>query len=163
VQLPDHGFALFAKRGDQQRRGQQDRHRQRDGDKDDRCFHHGSIAMLITAKIANGLKSVSGYAGIGIAIETLIESNVRVTIRHSDSEPIASVAATASASRDEATGAEGLSKPAGPGDRIMAEILTSRANHPQHPEFCRNRRQYCGGARLENGKMAAGSTVMPAV
>jgi hypothetical protein len=53
-------------------------------------------------------------------METLIESTVRVTIRHSDIEPIASVAATASASRDEATGTDGLSKPAGPGDRIMA-------------------------------------------
>jgi hypothetical protein len=79
--------------------------------------------MLITAKIANDLEIGSGYAGIGIAMQTLIESTVILTIRHSDSEPIASVAATASASRDEATGAEGLSKPAGPDDRIMAEIL----------------------------------------
>jgi hypothetical protein len=131
VQLPDHGFALFATRGDQQRRGQQDRHRQRDGNKDDRCFHHGSIAMLITAKLRRAWKSVSSYAGIGIAMETLIESTVRVTIRHSDNEPIASVAATASASRDEATGADGLSKPAGPGDRIMAEILQGAGESPE--------------------------------
>jgi hypothetical protein len=47
-----------------------------------------------------------GYAGSGIAMETLIDSTVRVTIRHSDSDPIASEAATASVSRDEATGAE---------------------------------------------------------
>jgi hypothetical protein len=90
--------------------------------------------MLITAKIANGLKkSVLGYAGIGIAMETLIESTVRVTIRHSDSEPIASVAATASASRDEATGADGLSKPAGPGDRVMAGILQCPGESPEAP------------------------------
>jgi hypothetical protein len=109
-------------------------------------------------------KSASGYAGIGIAMETLIESTVRVTIRHSDSDPIASVAATASVSRDEATGADGLSKPAGPGDRIMAEILQCAGESPAaRSRFCRNRRQYCGSARLENGKMAAGSAVMPVV
>jgi hypothetical protein len=55
----------------------------------------------------------------GIATETWIESTVSVTIRHSDSEPIASDAATASISRDEATGAERPLKPAAPGDRIM--------------------------------------------
>ena len=54
---------------------------------------------------------------------TLIESTARVTIRHSDSEPIASAAATASVNRDEATGAAGLSKPAAPDDRVMAGIL----------------------------------------
>ena len=59
----------------------------------------------------NGLENVSGkmtfaYAGSGIAMETLIDSTVRVTIRHSDNDPIASEAATASVSRDEATGAE---------------------------------------------------------
>ena len=37
---------------------------------------------------------------------TLIDNTVRVTIRHSDNAPIASEAATASVSRDEATGAE---------------------------------------------------------
>jgi hypothetical protein len=68
----------------------------------------------------NGRKNSSGYAGIGIAMATLIESTVRVTIRHSDSEPIASEAATASVSRDEATGADGRTKPAARGDRIMA-------------------------------------------
>jgi hypothetical protein len=61
-------------------------------------------------------------AGIGIAMVTLIESAVRVTIKHSDSAPIASEAATVSVSRDEAAGAERPSNPA-PGDPIMAEIL----------------------------------------
>ena len=51
-------------------------------------------------------KMVFDYARNGIAMETLIDSIVRVTIRHSDSDPIASEAATASVSRDEATGAE---------------------------------------------------------
>jgi hypothetical protein len=60
---------------------------------------------------------------------TLIESAVRVTIRHSDSEPIASEAATASVSRDEATGADVVSKPA-PDDRIMAEILQCAGESP---------------------------------
>jgi hypothetical protein len=73
---------------------------------------------------------VFGYAGIGIAMLTLIESTVRVTIRHSDSEPIASEAATASASRDEATSADGLSKPVAPDDRIMAEILQCAGESP---------------------------------
>ena len=50
---------------------------------------------------------------------TLIESTVRETIRHSDNAPIASEAATAPVSRDEATGAERPLKPAAPGDRIM--------------------------------------------
>ncbi|MDB5635782.1 MAG: hypothetical protein JWP51_690 [Bradyrhizobium sp.] len=50
---------------------------------------------------------------------TLIESTVRVTIRHSDSEPIASEAATASVSREEATSAERMLKPDAPDDRIM--------------------------------------------
>jgi len=64
-------------------------------------------------------------------METLIESMVRVTIRHSDSEPIASEAATVRVSRDEATGPGRVLKPAGPDDRIMAGILQWRANHPQ--------------------------------
>ena len=63
-------------------------------------------------------KMIFGHAGI--AMLTLIESIVRVTIRQSDSEPIASEAATASVSRDEAIGAERQLKPAVPGDRIMA-------------------------------------------
>ena len=47
------------------------------------------------------------YAGIGIAIATLIDSTVSVTTRHSESAPIASVAAMALVNRDEATGAGG--------------------------------------------------------
>jgi hypothetical protein len=62
---------------------------------------------------------IFGYAGIGIAMLTLIDSSVRVTIRQSDSEPIASEAATASVNRLEATGAERPPKPAAPEGRIM--------------------------------------------
>ena len=54
---------------------------------------------------------------------TLSENTVSVTIRHSDSEPIASEAATTSCNRDEATGAERPSKPAAPSYRLMAEFL----------------------------------------
>jgi hypothetical protein len=61
-----------------------------------------------------------GYAGNGIAMLTLIDSTVSVTIRHSESEPIASEAATALVNRDEATGAAWPSKPAARSDRIMA-------------------------------------------
>lgn len=61
----------------------------------------------------------NNYAGIGIAMVTLIESTVRVTIRHSDNAPIASEAATAWVSRDEAAGAAWPLKPAAPVDRIM--------------------------------------------
>jgi hypothetical protein len=60
---------------------------------------------------------------MGIAMVTLIDSTVRVTIRHSDSPPIASEPATAWVSLDKATGAERLSKPEAPDDRIMVEFL----------------------------------------
>jgi len=60
-----------------------------------------------------------GYAGIGIAMLTLVESTVRATITQSDSEPIASEAATASISLGEAMGAGRPLKPAAPGHRIM--------------------------------------------
>ncbi len=62
---------------------------------------------------------IFGYVGKGIAIDTPIESTVRVTIRHSENAPIASEAATVRVSRDEATGAERALKPATPGDRVM--------------------------------------------
>jgi hypothetical protein len=74
------------------------------------------------------------YAGIGIAMLALIENTVRVTIRHSDSEAIASEAATASASLDEAASAGQRTKPAGPGDRVMVHFLIARANHPPTPQ-----------------------------
>ena len=61
-------------------------------------------------------KMILSYAGIGIAIATLIENTVRVTIRHSDSPPIASETATAWVNRDEATGVPRLLKPKAPGD-----------------------------------------------
>ena len=59
------------------------------------------------------------YAGIGIAMVTLIDNTVRVTMRQSDSAPSPSEAATAWVNRDEATGLGLPSKPAAPGDRIM--------------------------------------------
>jgi len=63
---------------------------------------------------------IPGYTGSGIAMLTLIDITVSATIRHSESEPIASEAATALVNRDEATGAAWPSKPAARDDRIMA-------------------------------------------
>src|SRR5229473_1787823 len=63
-------------------------------------------------------------------METLIENTVRVTIKHSDSEPIASVATTASVNREQATGAERPLKPQAPCDRIMAEFLQCAGESP---------------------------------
>jgi hypothetical protein len=62
-----------------------------------------------------------------MAIESLIESNVSVTTRQSESEPIASVAATASVNRDDATGAERRLKPTPPVDGVMAGHPSMRA------------------------------------
>jgi hypothetical protein len=90
------------------------------------------ITARCRAGIANDLENNFDYAGSGIAMLTLIESTVRATITHSDSEPKASVAATASVSLDEATGAGRPLKPKAPGDRIMAEILQGGANHPRN-------------------------------
>jgi hypothetical protein len=95
---------------------------------------------------------ILSYAGIGIAMLTLIENTVRVTIRHSDSEPIASAVATASISRDEATGAEWPSKPPAPDDRIMAEFLRCASESLATPVTRRNRRQYCGEALQKMAK-----------
>src|SRR6266436_1514731 len=76
-------------------------------------------------------KCFGGQAGIGIAMATLVENTVRVTTRHTDNAPIASVAATASFRRDEATGAERPLKPQAPDDRIMVRYsLDARANQP---------------------------------
>src|SRR3981081_2178782 len=105
---------------------------------------------------------------------TLIESTVRVTIRHSDSPPIASDAATASVSREVARSTARLLKPAAPGDRIIAKILNTtatrgagimaqifkaRANPPRCPAECAGFAGNLGAApRPENGKMAARKT-----
>jgi hypothetical protein len=53
---------------------------------------------------------------------TLIDSTVTATIRDSDSEAIASAAATASVNRDEAAGALRPLKPTAFGDRVMVQI-----------------------------------------
>ena len=77
---------------------------------------------------------------------TLIDSTVSVTITHSDNPQIASEAATGWVSRYDATGAPKLLKPAAPGDRIMAGILTMRGRITRNtPESRYARRQYCGG------------------
>ena len=80
---------------------------------------------------------VGRQSASGIAMVTLIDITVSATIRHNDSEPTASEAATAWINRDEATGAERPSKPATtPGNRIISRIsLKTRANHPRPAKF----------------------------
>jgi len=63
------------------------------------------------------MKSI--YAGNGNPAPSLFDSTVRVTIRQSDSEAIASEAATASNSRGDATTIAGQLKPTAPEDRVM--------------------------------------------
>src|ERR1700687_831269 len=75
----------------------------------------------------------------------LVESDVRVTIRQSDTAPSASEAATAWVSPDEATSAARPSKPAASGDRVMAEILECAGESPAACKVFRsNHGQYCG-------------------
>ena len=125
-----------------------------------RCGSSGLIAQKFRAGISRryfgGPGEIQSCAGIGIAMLTLIENTVRVTIRHSDSEPIASAVATASISRDEATGTEWPSKPPAPDDRIMAEFLRCASESLATPVTRRNRRQYCGGALQKMAKQRQG-------
>jgi hypothetical protein len=63
---------------------------------------------------------VASQSGSGMAMVTLIDITVSATIRHNDSDPTASEAATARINRCEATGLEGSAKPFPTlGDRIM--------------------------------------------
>src|SRR5258708_34942469 len=76
----------------------------------------------------------------------LIESTVRVTIRHIESAPSASEPATAWVSLDETTDAARPPKPAAPDDRIIAKIPQRAGESPAtHDGFRNNDRQYCGG------------------
>jgi hypothetical protein len=79
------------------------------------------------------MKSI--YAGNGIPAPSLLDSTVRVTIRQSDSEAIASEAATASLSPGDATATAGRLKPATPEDRVMVQILKipERTKRPPTP------------------------------
>src|SRR5882672_8366571 len=86
-----------------------------------RCQSSRVALEVALGKDAN--RKSRDHAGIGMAMDTLIESTVSVTTRHSDSVPIARQAAIALFSRGEATGAGRLPKPAAPGDRIMVQIL----------------------------------------
>src|ERR1700722_8051263 len=94
---------------------------------------------------------------------TLIENTVRLTIRHSDSEPIASAAATASISRDEATGAEWLSKPAAPDDRFMAEFLRCAGESPATRNISQESLAILRRPAFENGKMRAWPALIAAI
>jgi len=68
--------------------------------------------------------------GNGIAIDTLIDSTVSVTAKHSDRAPIASVAAIALVRREDATGAGRPEKPTVPYDRIMVQFLRDAGESP---------------------------------
>jgi hypothetical protein len=69
---------------------------------------------------------------MGIVAASLLDSTVMVTIRQSDSDAIASEAATASLNRDDATATVGLEKPAAPDDRVMSKSSkTSQAKRPR--------------------------------
>ena len=65
-----------------------------------------TVTVPCYAKKPTALENDLSYVGIGIAMLVWIENTVSVTIKQSDSEPIASEATTASISRDDATGAE---------------------------------------------------------
>jgi hypothetical protein len=95
----------------------------------------------------------------------LIESTASATIRHSDSEPIASAAATASVNADEAVGALWPLKPAAPDGRIMVWIpLKARANHLRHRRNLATLAGNIGAAAAsKNGRNAAKPSVMPAI
>src|SRR5579864_6659936 len=75
------------------------------------------------------------YAGNGNPAPSLLDSTVRVTIRQSDSEAIASEAATASLNRIDATATAGLEQPTGPEDRGMVEkVLIKQPNQSRRAE-----------------------------
>jgi hypothetical protein len=120
-------------------------------------------SRLVAQKFRMVRRNNLSYAGIGIAMLTLIENTVRLTIRHSDSEPIASAVATASISRDEATGIERLSKPAAPDDRFMAEFLRCAGESPATRNISQGSLATLRRSGLENGKMRARSAVMTAI
>src|SRR5258707_3245317 len=91
----------------------------------------------------------------------LIESTVRVTIRHIESAPSASEPATAWVSLDETTDAARPPKPAAPDDRIIAKIPQRAGESPAtHDGFRNNDRQYCGGiapTKAKSGRTARGA------
>jgi hypothetical protein len=101
------------------------------------------------------LKKESGYAGKGIAIESLIESNVSVTTRQSESEPIASVAATASVNRDDATGAAWRLKPIAPVGGVMALYPSTRARITRVVKRSLYSPAIFGQSSLEHGEKGA--------
>jgi hypothetical protein len=100
-------------------------------------------------------KIVLGYAGSGSAMLTLIDSTVSATIRQSESEPIASEAATALVNRDEATDAAWPSKPAARGDRIMAGKSSKRGRITRETLFLQESQAILGRYDPESGKTTA--------
>ena len=96
-----------------------------------------------------------------MAIASLIESNVSVTIRHSESEPTASVAATASANRGDATGADRRLKPVAPVDGVMAEHPSCGRESPATVNMSRDSPAILRQGRLEHGQNTADVPMWP--
>ena len=141
--------------GDQQRRGQHDRRRQRDGDQSDRGLHRQSFmrgpdrdadhrASASQMMQADNARDLPGAAS---PWTTLIDSTVSVTTgtataRRTPARPRRrwSVGKKQRAQRRP-------SKPTAPGDRIMVEILQDAGESPATSrEFRNHHRQYCGGS-----------------
>src|SRR5947209_19332380 len=91
----------------------------------------------------------------------LIDSTVRATIRQSESEPIASEAATALIRREEATGAAWPSKPAVRDDRVMAG--NPRAGESPAPQGSRNSQAKFGRTAREDGRIRATAPIIAAI
>ena len=94
---------------------------------------------------------------------TLIDSTVSATIPHSDSEAIASEAATALIRREEATGAAWPSKPVARGDRSMAGKSLNRGRITRGTVFLQESQAILGRCRPESGETTAATAVIPAV
>ena len=130
------------------------------------CPDRDVVHRALPRKVANegARRIIRDYnAGIGIAMVTLIESTVRVTIRHSDSAPIASEAATALVNREEATGAGRLDKARSVRTTVSwSKSFKVRANHPRRQaSLARPAGNIAAAGRPESGKIAARTDGMP--
>ena len=136
-----------------------------DGHKSDRCLHRRPPAMPIIARCSFGKdanRKCRNHAGIGSAMDTLIESTVSVTTRHSDSAPIASEAAMALVSREDATGAGRLIEAGRAGRPYHGLNPSRRGRITRDVRQLRNRRwQYCGARKPKTAKSRQRLTLFP--
>jgi hypothetical protein len=105
--------------------------------------------------------------GMGIATVALIDNTVKVTMRQSDSVPIASEVAIAPSKREEATGARLLSKPTAPGDRIIGlnPCNAGRITRDSRDigKILQSSPAILRRASSENGQIAAKVNLIPAI